>query len=108
MRLRALLVVASTLLSVHPASAQLSRPTACSDCIAGWFYFDNNGTAAGDVDYTCASSSYDTHRGTDLSLSGGNGAIAAGHDVGAAADGVVERVEDRPVYTSDAAEHPPW
>ena len=77
-----------------PAAAQFSRPTACTDCIAGWFYFDNDGGAAGDVDYTCASSSYNGHRGSDFSLRGGNGAIDAGHDVVAVADGVVERVED--------------
>jgi len=79
---------------VTPATAQLSRPTACGDCIRNWFYFDNNGAAAGDEDYTCASSSYDGHRGSDFSLAGGNGAIDGGWGVVAAADGVVESTQD--------------
>lgn len=77
-----------------PAAAQLSRPLASDVPIGNWYYFDNNGGAAGDLDWNCGSSSYDGHRGSDFSLSGGNGAIAAGHDVVAAADGVVERAED--------------
>lgn len=82
------------LVVVAPASAQLSRPVACSDYIANWFYFDNNRTAAGSQDWSCASSSYDGHRGSDFSLSGGNAAIAGGHAVVAAADGVVESTQD--------------
>lgn len=76
------------------AQGQLSRPVECSGCIANWFYFDNNRTAAGSQDWTCASSSYDGHRGSDFSLSGGNGAIDGGHAVVAAADGVVESSQD--------------
>lgn len=78
-----------------PVTAQdFSRPTACSDCIANWFYFDNNAGAAGSEDWSCASSSYDGHRGSDFSLRGGNAAIDAGHDVVAAAAGVVVRAQD--------------
>ena len=76
------------------ASAQLSRPVACDDCIANWFYFDNDGGADGSQDWSCASSSYNGHKGTDLSLRGGLAAIDTGHDVVAAADGVVERSQD--------------
>lgn len=76
------------------AQAQLSRPVGCSGCIANWYYFDNNGGAAGSQDWSCASSSYDGHRGSDFSLAGGNGAIAGGHSVVATADGVVESAQD--------------
>lgn len=76
------------------AEAQMSRPTACDSCIANWYYFDNNGGAAGDQDYTCASSSYDGHRGSDFSLAGNIGAIDGGWGVVAAADGVVESAQD--------------
>ena len=91
MRLAPLIV---TLVAASTASAQMSRPTECSSCIAGWYYFDNNGAAAGDQDYTCASSSYDGHRGSDFSLAGGNGAIDGGWGVVATADGTVESAQD--------------
>ncbi|MEM9071053.1 MAG: peptidoglycan DD-metalloendopeptidase family protein [Myxococcota bacterium] len=76
------------------ASAQFSRPVECDDCIANWFYFDNNGPEAGRLDWNCDTSSYDGHRGTDFSLAGGLGAIDAGHAVVAVAEGVVERAQD--------------
>ncbi|MBX3252119.1 MAG: peptidoglycan DD-metalloendopeptidase family protein [Myxococcales bacterium] len=80
-------------LSTSSAIAQFSRPT-CGDCIANWYYFDNNGAAAGSEDWNCGTSSYNGHRGTDYSLRGGNGAIANGHDVVAAADGTVVSTQD--------------
>ena len=83
------------LFSSSLASAQVfRRPVACDACIAGWYYFDNNGAAAGDEDWNCGTSSYDGHRGSDFSLAGGNGAIDGGWDVVAAADGVVESATD--------------
>lgn len=87
------LVCCALLWSAATASAQLARPTACSDCIAGWFYFDHDAAGAAQ-DWNCGASSYDGHRGSDFSLRGGNPAIAAGHDVVAAADGVVQRAQD--------------
>lgn len=80
--------------SASSGSAQLSRPTACDSCIAGWYYFDNDGGAAGSEDWNCGTSSYDGHRGSDFSLAGGNGAIATGYDVVAAADGEVVSTQD--------------
>lgn len=89
----ALRAVVCVLLWSASASAQLARPTACSDCIAGWFYFDHDPASAAQ-DWNCGTSSYDGHRGSDFSLSGGNPAIAVGHDVVATADGVVQRAQD--------------
>ncbi|MCA9611369.1 MAG: peptidoglycan DD-metalloendopeptidase family protein [Polyangiales bacterium] len=91
--MRSVVVLALTFVA-SAANAQLSRPTACSDCIAGWYYFDQNGGAAGSQDWNCATSSYDGHRGSDFSLRGGNGAIDTGYDVVAAADGTVESTQD--------------
>lgn len=83
------------LLAAHPAHAQtFRRPVACDGCIANWYYFDQNGADPGRQDWSCGTSSYDGHRGSDFSLAGGNGAIDAGHDVVAAADGVVESTQD--------------
>jgi hypothetical protein len=76
------------------ASAQrYRRPVACSDCIANWYYFDEDPSGADD-DWNCAGSSYDGHRGSDFSLRGGNGAIDTGYDVVAAADGMVVSAVD--------------
>lgn len=80
--------------SVTAASAQtFRRPVACDSCIANWFYFDQD-SSGGVRDWNCASSSYNGHRGSDFSLRGGNGAIDAGHDVVAAADGMVVSTMD--------------
>jgi hypothetical protein len=94
--MRIALACASLLvLFASTASAQtLRRPVACDSCIANWFYFDNNGGGAGSLDWNCGSSSYDGHRGSDFSLRGGLGAIDTGHDVVAAADGVVVSTQD--------------
>lgn len=95
---RAPIALAVTLVSALAAAASAEaqtfrRPTACGDCIAGWYYFDEDG-GGGVQDWSCAASSYDGHRGTDFSLAGGNGAIDAGHDLVAAADGVVVSTVD--------------
>jgi hypothetical protein len=75
-------------------SAQAARrPTACDGCISNWYYFDEDGSG-GVQDWNCGRSSYNGHRGTDFSLSGGNGAIDVGHDLVAVADGVVINAED--------------
>jgi|GEM_PF-2488584 len=92
--LAALLLTATVLPSRTADAQRFRRPTACDSCIANWFYFDTNGAAAGDIDWNCGSSSYDGHRGSDFSLSGGNGAIDGGWGVVAAADGVVEAATD--------------
>lgn len=91
--LTALLCVAGSVFA-SGASAQLfRRPVACDSCIAGWYYFDE--TPGGGVsDWSCASSSYDGHRGSDFSLRGGNGAIATGYDVVAGAAGTVVSTQD--------------
>lgn len=92
---RVCLLVVALCASSAAARAQESyrRPVACSSCIANWYYFDEN-PAAGARDWSCASSSYDGHRGSDFSLAGGNGAIAGGHDVVAAARGTVVSTMD--------------
>jgi len=89
-----LAALAGVALAPASVTAQtLSRPTACASCIANWFYFDEDASGAAG-DWNCGTSSYDGHHGSDFSLAGGNGAIATGYDVVAAADGVVERAED--------------
>jgi len=77
----------------HASAQTARRPTACSGCISNWFYFDEDG-GGGVQDWNCGGSSYNGHRGTDFSLSGGNGAIDVGHDLVAVADGVVINAED--------------
>lgn len=89
-------LVITGLVVVAPSSlaAQLlRRPVACDGCIGNWFYFDEDASSADD-DWNCGGSSYDGHRGSDFSLRGGNGAIDAGHDVVAAADGMVVTAMD--------------
>src|SRR5688572_16337558 len=82
-------VVAIVIGAAAPASAQrFRRATECDDCIANWFYFDDDAGGSYE-DWSCAMSAYDGHRGSDFSLRGGNPAIDAGHAVVAAADGVV-------------------
>lgn len=77
----------ATFFAATSAEAQrFRRPVACSDCIGNWFYFDQGGRS----DYNCSNSTYNSHRGSDFSLIGGNAAINDGHDVVAVADGVVE------------------
>lgn len=79
-----------------PSSAEAQtfrRPFACDTCIANFYYFDEDATAGID-DWSCATSSYDGHRGNDFSLRGGNAAVDAGHDVVAGADGTVQSVQD--------------
>lgn len=94
MRRGSLAVVVAWLVVAAPVSAQLfRRPVACDSCIGGWYYFDET-AGGGTSDWNCGSSSYDGHRGADFSLIGGNGAIDAGHDVVAAADGVVRSTID--------------
>ncbi|UJR79438.1 M23 family metallopeptidase [Sandaracinus amylolyticus] len=88
-------LAALVLLVASRAEAQtFRRPFACDTCIANWFYFDHTGETAGTQDWSCATSTYDGHRGTDFSLRGGLAAIDAGHDVVAAADGEVVRAQD--------------
>ena len=89
------LSLAALVLSVAtPVSAQTFRcPTACTTCIANWYYFDEDG-GGGTQDWNCAGSTYDGHRGSDFSLAGGNGAIDTGYDIVAAADGMVVSTED--------------
>jgi hypothetical protein len=92
---RRALLVAALLAAAAPARAQtFRRPTACDACIANWYYFDRTGPGGGLEDWSCGSSTYDDHRGSDFSLAGGNGAIATGWDVVAAADGTVESTQD--------------
>lgn len=88
------LVLACALVTGAAHAQTFRRPVACDSCIAGWYYFDRNGDAAGQEDWNCAGSTYDGHRGSDFSLSGGNGAIANGYDVVAAADGTVVSTQD--------------
>lgn len=83
------------LLAPMPARAQtMRRPTACSGCIANWYYFDRNGSGAGQEDWNCGASTYNNHHGSDFSLAGGNGAIDTGYDVVATADGTVASTLD--------------
>lgn len=80
-----------------PASATaqtFSSPVGCDGCIANWYYFDGTGEGGGVQDWNCGGSSYEYHRGSDFSLAGGNGAIASGWDVVAAADGTVVSAQD--------------
>jgi len=76
------------------ASAQrIRRPVACDTCIANWYYFDH--AAAGSLqDWTCGTSTYDGHGGSDFSLRGGLAAIDTGYDVVAAAEGTVLSASD--------------
>jgi hypothetical protein len=75
------------------SAQRLRRPVACEACIANWYYFDH--AAAGALeDWTCASSTYDGHGGSDFSLRGGLAAIDTGYDVVAAAEGTVIRASD--------------
>jgi len=50
-------------------------------------HFDNNGTAAGDLDYACGSRAYDRHKGTDIGV--GRGTVVRA----AAAGTVVSRMD---------------
>jgi MYXO-CTERM domain-containing protein len=96
MRSTVLVIAVLTLGASVPSAAEAQlfrRPFACSDCIANWFYFDH-GASGAVQDWSCASSSYDGHRGSDFSLRGGLGAIDTGHDVVAGADGEVVSVQD--------------
>ncbi len=78
-----------------PAVAQRARRSVeCSTCIANWYYFDENAASPAQRDWNCGTSSYDGHRGSDWSLAGGNGAIAAGHNVVAIADGTVVAINE--------------
>lgn len=77
------------------AGAQtFSNPVGCDGCIANWYYFDGTGEGGGVEDWSCASSSYEYHRGSDFSLAGGNAVITRGWDVVAAADGTVVSTQD--------------
>ncbi len=88
------LALAALLVSPRRAAAQpLRRPVACTNCIAGWYYFDHD-PAAATQDWNCRTSTYNGHSGSDFSLRGGNASIATGYDVVAAADGVVIAVVD--------------
>jgi len=94
MRLGLTALVVVVLAGSTSAEAQrFRRPTACSGCIGNWYYFDED-TGTGYRDWSCAASSYDGHHGSDFSLSGGNGAIAGGHDVVAMADGDIVTAQD--------------
>jgi murein DD-endopeptidase MepM/ murein hydrolase activator NlpD len=75
------------------AAQTFRRPVACDSCIANWYYFDQD-ASGGRQDWNCATSTYNGHRGSDYSLAGGNGAIATGYDVVAAAAGTVVSVQD--------------
>jgi murein DD-endopeptidase MepM/ murein hydrolase activator NlpD len=86
--------VALAAITARTASAQtLRRPVPCDGCISNYFYFDDSPTETVE-DWSCARSSYDGHRGTDFSLRGGLAEIDTGHDVVAAADGVVDSAQD--------------
>ena len=77
------------------SSAQdLGRPVGCTDCIGNWFYVDNLAGDGAVEDWNCMQATYDQHRGSDFSLIGGNDAISAGHEVLAAAEGVVRSAQD--------------
>ncbi|MBX3274996.1 MAG: peptidoglycan DD-metalloendopeptidase family protein [Sandaracinaceae bacterium] len=96
MRLALAIGIALGIVAGHGASAHAQtfrRPVACDACIANWYYFDNL-AGAGLRDWNCAMSTYDGHRGSDFSLAGNVDAIPAGHDVVAAADGMVVSTED--------------
>jgi hypothetical protein len=92
---------------VASASAQpFTKPVACPDCIDYWYYFDQT-AGGGQSDWNCGSNSYDTHTGTDYSLTCGNDCIDTGYAILAAADGVVVSTEDGHFdrcQTCDAAE----
>ena len=90
----AALSVAASILTAHASAQTFRRPTACADCIGGWYYFDETGVGGGLRDWSCGSSTYDGHSGTDFVLAGGNAAIDEGHDVVAAADGIVVSAVD--------------
>lgn len=92
--LAAALIVSAWAAPLTAAAQNFSRPTACSSCIGNWYYFDRTGEGGGLEDWNCGSSTYEYHRGSDFSLIGGNGAIDAGHDIVAVADGVVESAQD--------------
>ncbi|MCZ7684076.1 MAG: peptidoglycan DD-metalloendopeptidase family protein [Sandaracinaceae bacterium] len=91
---RALLLLASLCLAAPAGAQTFRRPVACDGCIANWYYFDRNGAEAGMQDWSCATSTYDGHRGSDFSLAGNVDAIPNGYDVVAAADGVVVSTMD--------------
>lgn len=86
---------AGTALCASVALAQtLRRPVACDDCIGNWFYKDEDATTDATLDWSCGTSTYDGHRGSDFSLIGGNAAIDDGYDVVAAAGGMVVTAVD--------------
>lgn len=102
----ALLVLTTSTLA---SAQQFRRPVACDSCIGNWFYKDQD-PGAGRQDWNCGISSYDGHRGTDFSLSGGWAAVDAGSDVVAAAggrvavavDGFFDRCTSCPASGADA------
>jgi hypothetical protein len=82
-------------LAPSAAWAQLARRSVeCSGCIGNYYYFDQNSASGAHRDWNCGSSSYDGHRGSDWSLSGGLGAIDAGNNVVAVAAGTVVTTND--------------
>ncbi len=91
--LAARLVALVVTLAAVAAAQRLRRPVACETCIANWYYFDH--AAAGSLrDWTCGTSTYDGHGGSDFSLRGGLAAIDTGFDVVAAAEGTVLSASD--------------
>ncbi|MDP3279139.1 MAG: M23 family metallopeptidase [Deltaproteobacteria bacterium] len=77
------------------ASAQLARRSVeCPGCIGNYYYFDQNASSGAHRDWNCGASSYDGHRGSDWSLTGGLGAIDAGNNVVAVAAGTVVTTND--------------
>lgn len=100
--LLALVVLASVAVPARMSAQTARRPTVCdTSCIGNWYYFDEDRAVGAVQDWNCGRpppdgrpSSYDGHRGTDFSLTGGNAQIDVGHDIVAVADGVVRTAED--------------
>jgi hypothetical protein len=94
-RRRAVLALLLASSAAETTLAQRARRSVeCASCIGNYFYFDQNASSGAHRDWSCASSSYDGHRGSDWSLSGGLAAIDVGHNVVAIADGTVVTVND--------------
>ena len=87
----ALLLIALAACLPRPAHAQLwSRPVTCSNCIIDYYYVDQGFSR----DWSCGSSTYGDHTGTDYSLRNGNFAIDDDNEVVAMAPGVVVSTQD--------------
>lgn len=92
--LTSMLVLVSITIARDAEAQRARRSVECASCIGNYYYFDQNSASGAHRDWNCGSSSYDTHRGSDWSLTGGLGAIDAGHNVVAIADGTVVAASD--------------